>query len=121
MNAVAANQKFGYGNDAVRTNRDIEYDALSRVNRMIRNSIASGDKSAQILAVDKNNQLWTIFAADLASDSSELPDELRANLLSLAAFSLRHGHATLAGKVSPDVLIDINLSVMKGLRGEVQS
>lgn len=103
----------------VRSSRDSEYAVFSRVTRMLRQSIVSGDARARIEAVDKNNQLWTILAADLASEGNALPDELRANLLSLADFSLRHGHAVLARKATVDALIDVNMSIMKGLRGKV--
>lgn len=121
MNAVAAQQKFGYGNGTVKTARDIEYEAFSRITSMLRRAIASGDRHAEIEAVDMNNQLWTILSADLASSGNALPNELKANLLSLANFSTRHGHTVLRGKASADVLVEVNLSIMKGLRSEVQS
>lgn len=117
MNALAFNHQQGYGNNVVRSARDTEYAVISRVTRMLRQSIVSGDANQRIEAVDKNNQLWTILASDLASDGNALPDELRANLLSLASFSLRHGHAVLARNATVEALIDVNMSIMKGLRG----
>jgi flagellar protein FlaF len=38
-------------------------------------------------------------------------------LLSLAGFSIRHGQAVMAGNATTEPLVDINLSVMRGLRG----
>ena len=117
MNAVSSFSSTGYGNSVVRTARDAEYDIFSRVTRMLRQATERGHGPDMIAAVDKNNQLWTILASDLADPGNALPDEVRAGLLSLAGFSLRHGHQALAGKVSLAPLIDINMSVMRGLRG----
>ncbi|RNF34661.1 flagellar biosynthesis regulator FlaF [Paracoccus methylarcula] len=118
MNALASDYSHGYGNNPVRSDRDTEYAMLSRVTSMLRRASASGDIRVQIEAVGKNNQLWTILAADLASEGNALPDDLRARLLSLASFSLRHGHAVLVRKATVNALIDVNMSIMKGLRGE---
>lgn len=118
MNVLASDQLQGYGNAAVRSARDTEYAMFSRVTSMLRSASACGDTGTQIEAVGKNNQLWTILAADLASEGNALPNELRAGLLSLARFSLRHGHAVLARKATVDALIDVNMSIMKGLRGK---
>lgn len=71
------------------------------------------------MAVHRNNELWTLLATDLADPGNALPEATKAGLLSLAAFSLRHGHAVLAGEGATDVLIDINMAILKGLRGVV--
>ena len=62
-----------------------------------------------------------ILAADLADPGNGLPDALKAQLLSLARFSLRHSDRVLAGNATSAVLIDVNISIMKGLRGEVRA
>lgn len=120
MNAFAPTTDYGYGATAnmMRPTRDVEYDAFSRVTRMLRQAGSQSMASETIGAVHKNSELWTILAADLAEPGNALPDEVKAGLLSLAGFSIRHGHAVLAGNATVDALIDINLSVMKGLRGE---
>lgn len=118
MNAVSSFSGIGYGNSVVRTARDAEYDIFSRVTRMLRQATEHGHGPDMIAAVDKNNQLWTILASDLADPGNALPDEVRAGLLSLAGFSLRHGHQALAGKASLAPLIDINMAMMRGLRQE---
>lgn len=119
MNAVTSHTEYGYGAPALRTERDTEYDVISRVTRMLRQANTECRDQDTILAVHKNNELWTILAADLAHPENGLPDEVKAGLLSLAMFSLRHGHAVLSGQGNTQVLIDINMSIMKGLRGEV--
>lgn len=110
-------QKNTYGNENTRTSRDVEYDAFSRITTMLRQAFMNKNRIAEIEAVSKNNELWTILAADLADDRNKLSDETRASLISLAMFSLRHGHGVLAQSISVEPLIDINMSIMKGLRG----
>lgn len=109
-----------FGSDYVRTDRDNEYTVVSRVTRLLQNALDSGDDLAAIRATHANNELWIALAADLASPGNALPDELKAGLISLAMFSIRHGHKVLAENASIDPLIDINMQIMKGLRGEVQ-
>ena len=117
MNAVPSFAGHGYGS-ILRTPRDAEYEVFSRVTRMLRQAAEESHGFYLIAAVHKNNQLWTILATDLASPGNGLPDEVRARLLSLAGFSLRHGHLAMAGKAKVDPLIDINLAMMRGLRQE---
>lgn len=121
MNAFTPTTQHGYAATAtmMRSTRDAEYDIFSRVTGMLRQAERQGRSAPTIAAVHKNNELWTILATDLAEPGNALPDEVKAGLLSLAGFSIRHGHAVMAGDATTDALIDINLSVMKGLRGEV--
>lgn len=118
MNAVPSFSGNGYGSSVVRTARDAEYDVFSRVTRMLRQADETGHGSDRIAAVDKNNQLWTLLASDLGDPGNKLPDQVRAGLLSLAGFVLRHGHLALAGKAGIAPLIDINMAMMRGLRQE---
>ena len=60
-------------------------------------------------------------ASDLADLGNKLPDQVRAGLLSLAGFVLRHGHQALSGKVGVTPLIDINMAMMRGLRQEASA
>lgn len=109
-----------YGNPALRGARDTEYDIFSRVTRMLRQAPLECKNVATVDAVSKNNELWSLLAADLSHPDNALSDDVKAGLLSLAGYAVRHGNAVLAGNGRTDVLIDINLSVMRGLRGEVE-
>ncbi|MDB6179221.1 flagellar biosynthesis regulator FlaF [Paracoccus sp. Z330] len=118
MNAVTPLSTTGYGEAIIRTERSAEYDVISRVTRLLRQADREGRSAEAIMAVHKNNELWTLFATDLADPGNRLPDDVKSGLLSLAAFSIRHGHKVLSGEAGSDILIDINMSVLKGLRGE---
>lgn len=118
MNALSPLSDTAYGSPAVRGTRDMEYDAFSRVTRLLTLAPKFGDNTDTLKAVAKNNDLWALLATDLAHPQNELEDTTKAGLLSLAIFCLRHGQNVLAGHAETKVLIDVNLSVMKGLRGD---
>ena len=121
MNSASFRKTQGeFGSDYIRTDRDNEYMVISRVTRMLQNAVVSVDRMAEIHAAHANNELWTALAADLASSGNALPDQLKANLISLAIFSVRHGRKVLSENASIEPLLEINLRIMKGLRGEVQ-
>lgn len=105
-----------FGHIPIRTERDIEYDAFARVTRSLQQALR-GDGSLAAAAA-ANVELWSALATDLADDGNALPVSLRGALLSLALFSVRHAQGVMTGERQADALIDVNLSIMKGLRGE---
>ncbi|TRW96064.1 flagellar biosynthesis regulator FlaF [Paracoccus sp. M683] len=122
MNAVTPHKEYGqYGSAGIRTERDAEYEAFSQVTRLLR--AAGNDRygSNAISAIHKNNELWMTLAADLAQPDNSLPPEMKAGLISLAGFALRHGQTVVNGTGNVEPLIDINVAMMKGLRGEVSA
>ena len=59
-----------------------------------------------------------MLAADLLSTNNALSEELRGQLLSLAEFARKQGLKAMSGEAEIEPLIDINLTIMRGLRGE---
>lgn len=104
------------GND-----RDVEYQAFVHVTQAMStvNEDAPDYLSRLHEALHKNLKLWTILAADVADANNKLPAELRSNLFYLAEFT-RHHTAKIQSGIVKDVsaLIDINKSVMRGLRAQ---
>ena len=78
MNALTSQSEYGYGAPNLRPARELEYDAFSRVTRMMRQSQAPGCETGMIAAIHKNKELWMILAADLADPGNGLPDALKA-------------------------------------------
>lgn len=109
----------GFDTGTARAPRDIEYAAFSHVTRQLK--AAQRGRLPAPAAVYNNTALWTALATDLADTGNSLPDQLKASLLSLSIFSIRHGQAVAAGRATVDALIDVNLAIMKALRGEVRS
>ena len=115
--AVAA---YGIPSHAHKPPRAIEYDIFAKTTARLRAANAAGAASFPALAeaLTANRRLWTELAIDLASDDNLLPDALRVQLLGLAQFTLRHSEAVLRGEQSADVLVDLNIAIMRGLKGE---
>ncbi len=76
------------------------------------------DFPALVRAVTDNTQLWSTLASDVALPGNGLPQALRARLFYLYEFTARHSRAVLDDKASVEVLADINMAVMRGLRGD---
>ena len=106
----------GFETQDLRSPKDIEYREFARVTSMLRSAVDSGSQADLINSALMNNKLWTFLAADLANPHNGLPDPVKAGLLSLAAFSIKHGNLLMLGKGDATVLLDINKMIMKGLR-----
>lgn len=109
-------------NQAVRSPKSIEYEAFVRVTRALKQaSLPSPTQSTQLAkAVHDNRRLWTVLAADVAGSGNGLSAEIRAGLFYLAEFTVEHGRKVLKQEASVDALIDVNTSVMGGLRAGVE-
>ena len=99
---------------------EVEYRAFSEVTRRLRESGKNPNANFAALAeaVHLNQRLWLILASDVASESNELPEQLRAQLFYLCEFTRAHSSRVLAGEASTEALVDINTAVMRGLRGD---
>lgn len=122
MTALAQAQT-GYGSNArtIRTPRDIEYDVLARITGQMQKAIADTGPTgfpALATALNDNARLWTVFATDLSDAGNQFPQDLRARMFYLAEFTLQHTFKVLNGTAKADALVDINLAVMRGLRGQ---
>ena len=121
MNAHAlASASYGNPTTALKTTRTAEYEIIARITARLRKAMDGGALSFPALAeaMTENRRLWTAFATDLASEGNQLPAGLKTQLLNLAQFTMNHTNAVLEGRASADVLIDINVAVMRGLSGK---
>lgn len=121
MNAHAQAQRaYSSASIPTKTPRSIEYEAIARITRRLRQSVETGQTGFSELAqaLHDNGRMWNIFAADVASQANKLPAELKARLIYLAEFTQIHTRKVLAGEATVDALLDVNTAVMRGLRGE---
>lgn len=120
MQAQQARQMYGAINKGVQTPRNIEYQAFARITQRLQQAVQKPQKKSDMIrALHENRRLWTLLATDLAREGNKLGQQLRADLLSLAAFSLTQSSRAIK---NPDLiasLIDVNTSMMKGLRGDL--
>lgn len=75
------------------------------------------DEATLLHAARLNWRLWTIFQASLLDPDCQMPDDIRANILSLANFVDRHT-ADIISAPDPakfEILIGINCELAAGL------
>lgn len=101
--------------------RDTEAQALLEAARRLDAAKNGDDKDAYRAALRLNWRLWTIIQADVSSEGSPLPDEIRQNILSLSVFIDKQTVKALAepGAAKLGVLVDINRSIAAGLMARV--
>ncbi len=114
-----ARAAYASPSSATRTARDIEYDAFARATHRLRAALATPDDHPVLVrALHENRALWSVIATEVADPANGLPAPLRAQLFYLAEFTARHSSRVLAGEAGAEALVDINMAVMRGLRGE---
>ncbi|MGL4238639.1 flagellar biosynthesis regulator FlaF [Tabrizicola sp.] len=103
-----------------RSLRSVEYDLLAHVTQRLRAAWANraSDFPGLVRAVTDNTKLWSTLASDVATPGNGLPAALRARLFYLYEFTAKHSRAVLDDTASVEVLTDINMAVMRGLRGD---
>lgn len=103
----------------VRTPRAAEYEIFARVTHRL-SAVDEADRAAfptLAAAASDNQRLWAALAEDLMGEGNGLPGPLRGQLIGLSEFVRRHTLRVLAGQASVAPLVDINTSIMRGLRG----
>lgn len=118
--SAAAHAAYTRPESPQRNPRELEYDLLARATkRLSQVARPKGEGFSDLVAaLDENQRLWSTLAADVAGDGNGLPPRLRAQLFYLYEFTAQHSRAVRNATASVDVLIDINMAVMRGLRGQ---
>lgn len=98
--------------------RTTEYDAFARITHRLKTAAenAAVGFPSLVEALYANRRLWTLLAVDVANDANMLPQSLRAQIFYLAEFTAQHSSKVLDRSAKVDVLVEINRSVMRGLR-----
>ena len=122
QNAAFAHGAYADPTPPAHSSRSAEYQAFAHVTKALSKAQtqASDDCSGLAAAVYANRKLWSILILDVAGEGNNLPQKLRAEILSIGLFVQRHSSKVLdrSGDVTP--LIEINTSIMRGLRGAVE-
>lgn len=105
---------------ALKPLRTIEYDLFASVSRKLTAAWPQrrSNFADLVKAVDENRTLWRTLAVDVAAPGNTLPTSLRAQLFYLYEFVDQHSEKILSESASVEVLVDVNMAIMRGLRGE---
>lgn len=123
---MPANPLDAYRNveKATLSQRDMEATVLSKAAQLLqvmRDDWSGADQFERLEdALKYNQRVWTFFQAELSMPDNPLPDEIKQNLLALSLFVDRRSFEALAYPAPEklDVLININMNVAAGLRGD---
>lgn len=120
-NISHAQKGYGANAAAARTPRETEHEIFRKTTILLKAASAEKASFSEVAdAIRKNRQLWGVIAADVAESANALPDVLKAQILSLAAFVNSHSRLVLKGVADIDPLIEVNLSVMRGLKSDLR-
>lgn len=123
IEASLANTTYDTSVRSIGSDRGVEYQIFSQVTRELA-AVHDGahDYHAKLAdALHKNMKLWTFLAGEVAIEANELPAKLRAGIFYLAEFT-RHQTAKIrAGEADPNVLVEINTMMMRGLRAREEN
>ena len=94
----------------------VSFDELTSQDEKLR-ALANGVQAA----VTRNQQIWLTLKFDLLDEENALPPQLRAGLISLALWVEKHSTSVLRGTHAISPLVDVNLSIVRGISGEATS
>lgn len=119
MNASAMAQRaYAPTNVSTRSDRSIEYDVIARITARIKAAIVADTFPKLLEALHDNRKLWRTLAVDVADEDNNLPAELRARIFYLAEFTDHHTARVIREKESAIPLLEVNMAVLRGLKGE---
>lgn len=120
MNAqTLAQRAYSQADASTRTDRSVEYELLARITHRIKTAAETGPSAYPQLveALYDNRRFWTALAIDVADPNNKLPKELRAQVFYLSEFIQAHTGKVLARKARLAPILEINASILRGLRG----
>ncbi len=103
--------------DSPQEMRAREHDAIGRAVTLLEAAQAAGPKSAEANeALTYLRRLWTIFIDDLGSQGNDLPEDLRAQLISIGIWTMKEIERLRTGATDSFAdLLEINAIIRDGL------
>ena len=99
------------------TPRSAELRLLGEITGEMMEAEERGLKGALLMpSLHRNRQVWHAFHQDCTDPNNGLPRELRAQIVSLALWIDRFTSDVIAGRERIRELIDVNRTIMEGLR-----
>jgi flagellar protein FlaF len=113
--------RFSYAEvveDAPRECRQREYDVFDRAIELLKAAEGLPSRSPQMSeAIEFLQRLWTALVKDLAHPDNDLPDKLKAQLISIGFWVMGEtGRIAFSEHNDLTALIDINTMIQEGLK-----
>jgi flagellar protein FlaF len=103
--------------------RQTEYRLFGQVTRALMEA-EQLDKSfirERMDALDWNRRMWSMLGSDCSLATNGLPEQLRANIISLSIWVNKHTSLVMRNKEDFSPLIDVNRIIMQGLLPQEQT
>jgi flagellar protein FlaF len=98
--------------------RTTEYRLFGQVTGALIDVQKAGHSGGPLVeAVDWNKKLWRTLAADCMDERNQLPQDLRAMIVSLSLWIAKYSRSVTREGASLDPLIQVNRTIMQGLKG----
>lgn len=107
-----------YQNTQTRTEspRETEYRLFAQVTGALMRAKDRGEKDGEFVdALDWNRRMWSTFATDCGLEGNQLPDDLRAKIISIGIWVSKYTSEVIRSDGDIDALIDVNRAIMEGL------
>lgn len=99
--------------------RSTEHRLMVEITGELMSARAAGLSGGALMpALHRNREMWSTFATDCGARGNGLPESLRAQIISLALWVDRLTSEVVVGREPISELIDLNRTIMEGLRGE---
>jgi len=103
----------------VESPRGTEYRLMSQITGDMMTARDTGLSGAALVPVlHRNREVWGAFTSACATTGNQLPDALRASIVSIGLWVDRFTSDVVTGRDSIDELITVNCSIIDGLKGQ---
>jgi flagellar protein FlaF len=98
--------------------RSTEYRLFGQVTGALIDVQKTGHNGGPLVeAVDWNKKLWRTLAADCMDERNQLPQDVRAKIVSLSLWIAKYSRQVTRNGAPLDPLIEVNRNMMQGLKG----
>lgn len=98
--------------------RSTEYRLFGQVTGALIDVQKGGQNGGPLVeAIDWNKKLWRTLAADCMDERNQLPQEVRAKIVSLSLWIAKYSRRVTREGAPLDPLIEVNRTIMQGLKG----
>ena len=96
--------------------QEAEIVAFTRVNAELS---GAADRIAELKALHRNHQLWSLLVRDVAMDGNRLPPALKDQLATLGLWSMQYSLAAMSRELPVSALTTVNANMIEALRAQL--
>lgn len=120
--ANAARNAYQSAQTASEDPRAREYRLFIRVTAQLQRALDEQDEGPVLgLALHENRSLWNALMEDLSQEGNQLPQDLKAQLISLGIWVNRHSSSVMRGDAAIAPLIEVNKMIITGLAQQAET